>query len=373
MVNSRPGKSGHYPGPKSLFRLSKRPSKPKVSSEDSQLTGHNSLKTGTNAVSFWQGKNVLVTGCSGFLGAWLCEELVYSGALVTGLIRDKVPKSLLFDKNLDKSMNLIYGVVENTELIERILAEYEMDTVFHLAAQAIVSTASRSPVSTFETNIRGTWSVMEACRRVPGIRRIVVASSDKAYGEQEHLPYTEDMPLNGTYPYEVSKSCADLLCRSYFFSYGLPVSVTRCGNLFGGGDLNFNRLVPGTIKSALMDLPPVLRSDGTFIRDYFYVKDAVKAYMHLAEKMDELSLGGEAFNFSSESKLTAKEMTELILKLTGRQHLKPVILNQAGGEIKDQYLSIEKARKVLGWEPSCTLEEGLCETIDWYKSHLNIL
>jgi len=317
--------------------------------------------------SFWGGRKVFVTGCSGFLGTWLCAELVESGALVTGLIRDQVVKSFFFEKKLDQSVNLIRGKVEKLELIERILAEYEIDTVFHLAAQAIVGTADRSPVSTFETNIKGTWNILEACRRIPGIGRIIVASSDKAYGDHKYLPYTEDMPLNGTYPYEVSKSCADLLCRCYHYAYGLNVAVTRCGNLFGGGDLNFSRLVPGTVRAVIMNKPPVLRSDGRFIRDFFYVKDAVRAYMCLAEKMEEKNLGGQAFNFSSGTRITVKDITRLILRLAGREHLTPVVLNQAGGEIKDQYLSIEKAVKILGWRPSWPLEEGIWETINWYK------
>lgn len=301
------------------------------------------------------------------MGAWLCDELVGSEAMVTGLIRDQVAKSLFFEKKLDESLNLVRGAVENMELIERILAEYEVDTVFHLAAQAVVGAASRSPVSTFETNIKGTWNVLEACRRVPGVKRIVVASSDKAYGDHEYLPYTEDMPLNGIYPYDVSKSCADLICRCYYYTYGLNVAVTRCGNMFGGGDLNFSRLVPGTIRAAIMNEPPVLRSDGLCIRDYFYVKDAVKAYILLAEKMDEMNLGGQAFNFSGGSKMRVKDMARLILELAGRKHLEPVVLSKAGGEIKDQYLSTEKAERVLGWRPSWTLEEGILETIGWYK------
>jgi CDP-glucose 4,6-dehydratase len=240
--------------------------------------------------------------------------------------------------------------------------------VFHLAAQTIVGVANREPLATFETNIKGTWNILEACRRVGGVSRIVIASSDKAYGDQLVLPYSETTPLQGEHPYDVSKSCADLISRAYYVSYGLPVCITRCGNFYGGGDLNFNRIVPCTIRSALREKPVVIRSDGTFIRDYFYVKDGVLAYLHLAEQMDRKEVLGEAFNFSNELQISVRGMVDHVLKLMGKSHLEPVVLNRANNEIKHQYLSADKARKMLGWESKYPLEEGLKETIEWYKN-----
>ncbi len=321
--------------------------------------------------SFWQGRSVFITGCTGFLGSWLSRELVRAGAVVTGMVRDWVPRSMLFDSEVYRNMNIVLGRVEDLEVLERALAEYEVDTVFHLAAQAIVGIANSNPLSTFESNIKGTWCLLEACRRVPTVKRIVAASSDKAYGYQEVLPYAETAPLMGSHPYDVSKSCADLLCRAYHATYGLPVAVTRCGNFFGGGDLNFNRLVPSTIRSLYFGEAPVIRSDGTFIRDYLYVKDGVKAYMLLAEKMEQPGVCGEAFNFSNEVRLTVKQMTELIAGLMGKEHVKPVILNRASHEIRHQYLSAEKARRVLGWAPCWQVEEALRETIEWYRQYFS--
>ena len=254
--------------------------------------------------------------------------------------------------------------------MERALNEYEIDTVFHLAAQTIVGTANRNPLSTFESNIKGTWCVLEACRRVSTVTRIVIASSDKAYGEQEELPYQETSPLKACHPYDVSKSCADLIACAYYRTYKLPVCVTRCGNFYGPGDLNFNRIVPGTIRSVLNNESPIIRSDGTFIRDYFYVKDAALAYMHLAERMDDTNIQGEVFNFSNELQIPVLELTEKILRLMGRTDLKPVILNQAEHEIKHQYLSAGKARDLLGWKPEYDLDGALKETIEWYTKFL---
>ncbi len=314
---------------------------------------------------FWKDKNVFITGCTGFLGSYLAKELIRHGANVTGLVRDIVPKSALYQGEEYKSINLVNGKLEDRELLERTLGEYEIDSVFHVAAQAIVGVANRNPVGTFETNIRGTWNLLEAARRSPLIQRIVVASSDKAYGDQEQLPYDETMPLSGRHPYDVSKSCTDLISQAYYKTYGLPVCVTRCGNLYGGGDLNFNRIIPQTIRSILNGEAPVIRSDGTFIRDYFYVEDAVRAYLLLAERMNALRLEGEAFNFSNEIQLTVLDLVKEILRLMNSE-LKPVVLNQGSNEIKHQYLSARKAREVLGWAPAYTLEEGLGKTIDWY-------
>lgn len=310
---------------------------------------------------------MLVTGCTGLLGSCLVKELIDQGANVTGLVRDTVPKSNLYQGEQVKQMNIVHGALEDLDVIERALGEYEIDTVFHLAAQAIVGVANRNPISTFEANILGTWNILEACRRHPLIKRVIVASSDKAYGDQPTLPYDENMPLQGKHPYDVSKSCADLLSHTYFNTYGLPVCITRCGNLYGGGDLNFNRIIPQTIQLVLNGEAPEIRSDGTFIRDYFYIEDAVEAYLLLAEKMEELNLAGEAFNFSNEIQLTVLELVEKILKAMDSD-LKPKVLNQGSHEIKHQYLSAEKARKLLNWTPAHTIDEGLEKTIEWYKA-----
>ncbi|AFI27360.1 MULTISPECIES: GDP-mannose 4,6-dehydratase [unclassified Bacillus (in: firmicutes)] len=316
-------------------------------------------------MSFWKNKNVFVTGCTGLLGSYLVKELIEQGANVTGLVRDHVPQSNLYQGDHIKKMNIVQGSLEDLAVIERALGEYEIDTVFHLAAQAIVGVANRNPISTFEANILGTWNILEACRKHPLIKRVIVASSDKAYGDQENLPYDENMPLQGKHPYDVSKSCADLISHTYFHTYGLPVCITRCGNLYGGGDLNFNRIIPQTIQLVLNGEAPEIRSDGTFVRDYFYIEDAVQAYLLLAEKMEENNLAGEAFNFSNEIQLTVLELVEKILKKMN-SNLKPKVLNQGSNEIKHQYLSAEKARKLLNWTPAYTIDEGLEKTIEWY-------
>ncbi len=319
---------------------------------------------------FWRDRSVLVTGCTGLLGNWLVAELLERGALVTGLVRDLIPQSRLYAGEWYRQINIVRGCVEDLPTVERAINEYEIDTVFHLAAQTIVGVANREPLATFETNIKGTWNILEACRRVGGVSRIVIASSDKAYGDQLVLPYSETNPLQGEHPYDVSKSCADLISRAYYVSYDLPVCITRCGNFYGGGDLNFNRIVPSTIRSALREKPVVIRSDGTFIRDYFYAKDGVLAYLHLAEQMDRKEILGEAFNFSNELQISVRGMVDHVLKLMGKSYLEPVVLNRAKNEIKHQYLSADKARKMLGWESKYPLEEGLKETIEWYEQFL---
>jgi CDP-glucose 4,6-dehydratase len=318
---------------------------------------------------FWKDRNVFVTGCTGLLGSWLTKALVERGANVVGLIRDFVPKSNLNWSGFNDKITIVRGEIEDYFLLERAINEYEIDTVFHLAAQTIVTIANRNPISTFETNIGGTWNVLEACRRAPLVKRIVVASSDKAYGDQEKLPYDENTPLDGRHPYDVSKSCADLVCRAYFETYKLPVCVTRCGNFYGGGDLNFNRIVPGTIRSVLNNERPLIRSDGTLVRDYFYIEDAVEAYLLLAEKMENIKIRGEAFNFSNELQITVLELVDKILEVMG-SNLKPEILNEATNEIKHQYLSAKKAKEILGWKPGYTLEEGIRRTVKWYREFL---
>jgi CDP-glucose 4,6-dehydratase len=315
---------------------------------------------------YWKNRNVLVTGGTGLLGSHLTGLLVERGANVVGLVRDMVPKSSLIRAGIYDEINVVRGCVEDYFTVERALNEYEVDTVFHLAAQTIVGIANANPLSTFEANIKGTWCVLEACRRVPAVTKIVVASSDKAYGDQEKLPYDEDTPLQGAHPYDVSKSCADLLARAYYVTYQSPVCITRCGNFYGPGDLNFNRIVPGTIRSVLNDEAPAIRSDGTYVRDYFYVKDAALAYLHLAEKMKDTGIHGETFNFSNELQIPVLELVQKILKLMGRTDLKPVVLNQASHEIKHQYLAAEKARQRLGWKPRYNLDDALKETIGWY-------
>jgi CDP-glucose 4,6-dehydratase len=299
------------------------------------------------------------------------RALVERGASVVGLIRDWVPEADLVRSSTIDRIAVVRGDVRDQELVERVLGEYEVGTVFHLAAQTIVGIANLNPVSTFESNIRGTWSLLEACRRSPGVRQVVVASSDKAYGTHEQLPYREDAPLQGRHPYDVSKSCADLLAQSYAATYRLPVCVTRCGNLYGGGDLNWNRLIPGTIRSALRGERPVIRTDGSYVRDYFYVEDGVLAYLELAEQMAARpEVVGQPYNFSSESQDTVLGITRKILELVGRPDLEPDVRNEARHEIPRQYLDSTRARETLGWSPRFSLQEGLGRTIAWYAGFL---
>ena len=323
-------------------------------------------KVGRNT-SFWQDRQTLVTGGTGLLGGWLIKHLLSLGADIVCLVRDWVPQSELVRSNLTESAKVVRGDIYDQALLERILGEYEIETVFHLAAQTIVGVANSNPISTFNTNIGGTWSLLEACRRSSKVNSIIVASSDKAYGHQEELPYDENTPLQGRHPYDVSKSCADLLAQSYAITYQMPVAITRCGNFYGGGDLNWNRIVPGTIRSILRGKQPVIRSDGQYVRDYFYIEDGAAAYISLAEKLaSKHKLRGEAFNFSNETPVSVLEIVERISKLMNSS-LEPVILNQASNEIRQQYLSSSKARKMLNWRPLVTLDEGLEKTIGWYR------
>lgn len=320
--------------------------------------------------SFWLDRPTLVTGATGLVGSWMVKRLVEAGADVVCLIRDWVPQSELIRTSLIERVKVVRGDIRDRDLIERVLGEYEIDTVMHLAAQTIVTIANRNPISTFESNIAGTWNVLEASRRSPKVKQIVLASSDKAYGDQETLPYSEGTPLQGQHPYDVSKSCADLIAKTYAVSYDLPVVITRCGNFYGGGDLNWNRIIPGTIRSILRGQNPVIRSDGQYIRDYFYVEDGTAAYMLLAEKLaSNPSLRGEAFNFSNEIQVTVREIVEKILALMGSD-LRAEIRNEARNEILHQYLNATKARNVLDWSPLFTMEEGLTHTISWYKTFL---
>jgi CDP-glucose 4,6-dehydratase len=319
---------------------------------------------------FWQDRPTLVTGATGLLGGWLVRRLLDSEADVVCLVRDWVPQSEFVRTGLMERVKVVMGDVRSQSLLERVLGEYEIDTVIHAAAQTIVGIANRNPASTFKTNIGGTWALLEACRRSPTAKQIVVASSDKAYGEHKQLPYTEGAPLMGRHPYDVSKSCADLIAQSYATTYGLPVAITRCGNFYGGGDLNWNRIVPGTIRSVLRGQRPVIRSDGKFVRDYFYVEDGAVANMLLAERLAaDNALTGQAFNFSNESHVTVLELVDRLLELM-KSKLEPDVRNEAMNEIREQYLSANKAREVLGWKPLFTLDEGLRRTIDWYREFL---
>ena len=319
---------------------------------------------------FWGDRPTLVTGATGLVGSWLVRRLREAGADVVCLVRDWVPQSELVRTRSIESVKVVRGDVRDQALLERALGEYEIDTVFHLAAQTIVTIANRNPVSTFGTNVEGTWVVFEACRRSPRVRQIVLASSDKAYGDGQGLPYDEDTPLQGRHPYDASKSCADLIAQCYAATWALPVAITRCGNFYGGGDLNWSRLVPGTIRSVLRGQPPVIRSDGSPVRDYFYVEDGAAAYMLLAERLaQDPGLRGEAFNFSNEIQVTVRDLVGLILKLMGSR-LEPEVRNEAAHEIHQQCLRAEKARRVLGWRPLFDLESGLERTITWYQEAL---
>jgi CDP-glucose 4,6-dehydratase len=323
----------------------------------------------TCANEFWRDRRVFVTGCTGLVGAWTVRTLLERGAHVVGLIRDQVAGSELVRNGLIERIDVVRGCVEDYPLVERALAEYEIQTVLHLAAQTIVGIANRSPLSTFETNIKGTWCVLEAARRCGTAPHVLVASSDKAYGDQDTLPYTEEAPLQGRHPYDASKSCTDILAVTYHNTYGLPVCVTRCGNFYGGGDLNWNRIVPGTIRSVLRNERPVIRSDGTYIRDYFYVKDGALAYLHLAECMArQPEVIGHAFNFSTEIQVNVLEMVRRILKVMS-SNLTPDVRGEAQHEIKHQYLSATKARRMLAWNPRYSLDESLVETIAWYRDY----
>lgn len=317
--------------------------------------------------SFWQDRPTFITGGTGLLGGWLIRRLLDLGADVICLVRDWVPQSEMIRAQLVDRVKVIRGDVCDQALLERILGEDEINTVFHLAAQTIVGTANRNPISTFHTNIRGTWALLEACRRSPTVRSIVIASSDKAYGDQEKLPYDEDTPMQGRYPYDVSKSCADLLTQSYANTYKLPVAITRCGNFYGGGDLNWNRVVPGTIRSVIRGQRPIIRSDGHYVRDYFYIEDGAAAYILLAEHLAQnTDISGQAFNFSNETPISVLELVARILSLMETK-LEPVIRGEVTHEILKQYLNANKAHRVLGWHPIYTLDEGLKRTISWYR------
>lgn len=320
-------------------------------------------------MGFWSGRQVFVTGATGMVGSWLCRRLIDAGARVVALVLDVDPRSELVRSGAIGRLTVVPGRIEDLSTVSRAVNEHEVDAIFHLAAQTIVGTATRAPLATIEANVLGTCNVLEAARvHADVVRRVVVASSDKAYGQQAILPYTEDTPLAGRSPYEVSKSAADLIAQSYHATYGTPVAIARCGNIYGGGDLNWSRIVPGSIRSLRRDEPLVVRSDGTFLRDYIFVDDVVDAYLLLAEAMDGPEVAGLAMNFSMEHPITVLAMYDAVCRAMGRERMEPVILGGAHDEIRDQYLDSGLARKVLGWEARHSLEAGLEQTVGWYQA-----
>ena len=321
-------------------------------------------------MSFWRGRRALVTGATGLVGSWLSRALIERGADVVALVRDHDPQSEFYSSGTAQRAFVVSGPIESLDTIERALVQHRVDTVFHLAAQTQVRTAYRLPFETFESNIRGTYALLEACRRqADTVERIVVASSDKAYGEAEKLPYTEETALEARFPYDTSKMCADLLCRSYVATYATPVAVARCGNIFGGGDLNWDRIVPGTMRSILQGEPPIIRSDGTLVRDYVYVEEVVSAYLLLAEKLAQQDVRGQAFNFSAGKPLNVLEMVQAIAE-AAEVKVAPRVLGTHVAEISRQFLSSERAHRVLGWQARYPLRDALKTTLSWYRGYL---
>jgi CDP-glucose 4,6-dehydratase len=319
--------------------------------------------------SYWKGKTVFVTGATGLMGSWLVKALLREQAEVVALVRDQAPRSMLVREKLIDRIAIVNGDLESLPTMQRAIAEYQPHTVFHLAAQPLVQVAKLDPTGTLRANVTGTWNVLEACR-LTGKSNVVVASSDKAYGANKTLPYLESHPLQGRYPYDVSKSCADLITQMYTATYGVKTAIARCGNLFGGGDLNFSRTIPGVIQATLAGERFVIRSDGKFIRDFLYVKDAAESYLKLGERLaEDTSISGEAFNFALGLKLTVLDIVAMVLKIMGRTDLEPIIQNNASSEIREQYLDAGKAQRLLGWSPRYGMEEALSETVAWYKSN----
>jgi CDP-glucose 4,6-dehydratase len=319
--------------------------------------------------TFWKGKRVFVTGATGLMGGWLVKALLREGAEVVALVRDQAPKSMLVAEGILPQIAVVSGDLESLPTLQRAIAEYEPHTVFHLAAQPLVGVAKRDPVGTLRANVMGTWNVLEACR-LAGHSNVVVASSDKAYGASDNLPYRETHPLQGRYPYDVSKSCTDLIAQMYAATYGLRTAIARCGNLFGGGDLNFSRTIPGVIKATLDGEAFVIRSDGKFVRDFLYVKDAAESYLILGERLaEDPAIPGEAFNFSLGERLTVLDIVDMTLRIMGRSDLEPVIQNIASSEIREQYLDASKARQMLGWKPKYDIQQAIEETVAWYRAH----
>jgi len=320
--------------------------------------------------SFWIDRPVLITGCTGLTGSWLSSRLLEYGANVVGLIRDHVPRSQLTYSGIISKISTVNGDICDYELLERILAEYEIDTIFHLAAQTIVSIANRAPLSTFETNIKGTWTLLEAARRNPTVQQILVASTDRVYGDQVSLPYVEDMALFGSHPYDVSKGCADLISLAYVQTFDLPLVITRSTNIYGGGDLNWNRLIPGSMRSVVRGQRPVIRSDGSFRRDYVFVKDVICGYMTAAEKLQADSLKGQVFNLGTDQPTSVLDVVKTIIDVSGNPRLDPLILDEENKEVLDKHVDSSKAKELLGWDPQFNLRSGLNLTLDWYRKYL---
>ena len=314
----------------------------------------------------WSDRSVLVTGATGMVGSALTASLVGLGARVVALVPDVDPQSELYRSGMVIRVAVVNGRLEDVGAVERAVVGHDVDTIFHLGAQTIVSTARSSPRATFESNVQGTWNILDVARLHPTlVRRVVVASSDKAYGESDSLPYIESMPLQGIFPYEVSKSMTDLVTRSYALTYGVPAVISRCGNIYGAGDLNWSRIVPGTFRSILSNQRPILRSDGKFLRDYIHVDDVVQAYLCLADAAPARS--GSAYNFSNEAPLTVLDIYRSCCEAAGCPDLEAQILDRAVGEIKDQYLDASKAREELGWSAQVGIGDGLSRTFSWYK------
>lgn len=322
--------------------------------------------------NIWKNKIIFITGANGFLGSHLTCEALARKAKVIALIKEEIPLSLFSIENLNKKVKLLKGDLKDSHLINAVFKENKIDLCLHVAAQAIVGIANKSPIGTLKTNIEGTWNILEASR-VYGCGVIVVASSDKAYGEHKKLPYTEETSLLALHPYDASKACADILSRTFAHTYNLPVAVTRFANIYGAGDFNFSRIIPDTIRSVINGQDPIIRSNGSPLRDYLYIKDAINAYYILANKLylKEIEFG-QAFNFGTGNPVSVLGLVKKIINLSYKNNLKPLILGKGKtkGEIDKQYLSNKKAKKILGWKPEYTLTQGLSETYKWYKAHL---
>tara|TARA_Y100000310_G_scaffold262419_1_gene272079 strand:- start:3741 stop:4715 length:975 start_codon:yes stop_codon:yes gene_type:complete len=318
----------------------------------------------------WKNTNVLVTGADGFIGSHIAKALVEKGARVVTIARDIKKTNNMDILDLKDKIDIVRGDIINLEDCERAINEYDIEFCFHIAAQAIVGPANRSPLSTFGSNIKGTWNILETCRTSKTIKGIIIASSDKAYGQQKKLPYTEDSPLNGYFPYDASKACAEIIARSYFMTYNLPLAITRNANTYGPADMNMSRIIPDVITRLVKDEQPIIRSDGNPERDYLYIKDSVNAYLILAENLHRKEVVGQAFNFGTGKPISVLDLYKKMIKIVGKD-VKPKILGQAKNEIDRQYLDSSKAKKVLGWEPEYDIDSGLKETIEWYKKYFS--
>jgi len=322
---------------------------------------------------FWFGKRVLITGGTGFIGSWLVKSLIKNGSKVTLLVRDLHPNVFFsLKQNQLFPKNIVIGDLSNYDLVTRIFNEYEIEACFHLAAQAIVGVANQSPLSTFTSNIKGTWNLLEAARNSKTLDRMIVASSDKAYGEPIEVPIPESHPLLASHPYDASKACEEILAKTYYHSYGLPIAISRCSNIYGGGDLNFSRIIPDIIRSILLDKQPIIRSDGKSIREYLYISDVISGYLSLGKNLSQKNVKGEAFNFGASNPISVIELVNKLLRITEKNNLKPKIMNKTSNEIKIQYLSSKKAKNILNWYPKTSLDDGLKQTFEWYRDNLNL-